>query len=143
MESMVKKEEDMDDAATSSHEGTSKEAKGGVNIILNSTSEFCRSLGEIPTYGLAGNREEEREEIMVSIRLQLHKCRIHGLAGNWEKERDYGQLSGCSYTSVKFSDDDRKLKSPLKVIVLTSMVSKGKKLCTTLKSETKWTASIL
>lgn len=38
----------------------------GSNIILNSTSEFCRNLGEIPTYGLAGNREEEREEIMVS-----------------------------------------------------------------------------
>ncbi|KAK6181096.1 hypothetical protein SNE40_009028 [Patella caerulea] len=34
------------------------------NIILNSTSEFCRNLGEIPTYGLAGNREEERDEIM-------------------------------------------------------------------------------
>ncbi|ESP02865.1 hypothetical protein LOTGIDRAFT_156816 [Lottia gigantea] len=34
------------------------------NIILNSTSEFCRNLGEIPTYGLAGNREEDREEIM-------------------------------------------------------------------------------
>nr|KAH9509150.1 U4/U6.U5 tri-snRNP-associated protein 1 [Bulinus truncatus] len=36
----------------------------GSNIILNSTSEFCRNLGEIPTYGLAGNREEDRDEIM-------------------------------------------------------------------------------
>ena len=30
-------------------------------IILNSTSEFCRSLGEIPTYGQAGNREQDED----------------------------------------------------------------------------------
>ncbi|XP_041353215.1 U4/U6.U5 tri-snRNP-associated protein 1-like [Gigantopelta aegis] len=36
----------------------------GSTIILNSTSEFCRNLGEIPTYGLSGNRDEKREEIM-------------------------------------------------------------------------------
>jgi len=31
-------------------------------IVLNSTAEFCRTLGDIPTYGRAGNREEEEEE---------------------------------------------------------------------------------
>ena len=41
------------------------ENDAGANIVLNSTSEFCRNLGEIPTYGLSGNREEERDEIMV------------------------------------------------------------------------------
>lgn len=30
-------------------------------ITLNATAEFCRNLGEIPTYGLAGNREEDEE----------------------------------------------------------------------------------
>ncbi|XP_064407778.1 U4/U6.U5 tri-snRNP-associated protein 1 isoform X2 [Latimeria chalumnae] len=35
------------------------EQKG--TIIFNATSEFCRTLGEIPTYGLAGNREEQDE----------------------------------------------------------------------------------
>uniref|UniRef100_UPI00398E920D U4/U6.U5 tri-snRNP-associated protein 1 n=1 Tax=Pristiophorus japonicus TaxID=55135 RepID=UPI00398E920D len=30
-------------------------------IVFNATSEFCRTLGEIPTYGLAGNREEQEE----------------------------------------------------------------------------------
>ena len=74
MESMVKKEVDMDTAAASSEGGASKDDKGGLNIILNSTSEFCRSLGEIPTYGLSGNREEEREEIMVSDMQQLNTC---------------------------------------------------------------------
>ena len=41
--------------------------KSSDNIILNSTSEFCRALGEIPTYGQAGNREDEEDEMMVCI----------------------------------------------------------------------------
>ena len=37
------------------------------SIVLNATSEFCRALGEIPTYGQAGNRDEiERDELAVS-----------------------------------------------------------------------------
>lgn len=33
------------------------------NIILNSTAEFCRTLGDIPTYGKSGNREETEDLI--------------------------------------------------------------------------------
>ncbi|XP_041640036.1 U4/U6.U5 tri-snRNP-associated protein 1 [Cheilinus undulatus] len=33
------------------------------NIVFNATSEFCRALGDIPTYGLSGNREDQ-EDIM-------------------------------------------------------------------------------
>lgn len=36
----------------------------GSNIILNETAEFCRTLGDIPTYGLAGNRDNDAAEIM-------------------------------------------------------------------------------
>ena len=37
------------------------------SITLNATSEFCRALGDIPTYGQAGNRDEiERDELAVS-----------------------------------------------------------------------------
>ena len=37
------------------------------SIVLNATSEFCRALGDIPTYGQAGNREEiEKDELAVS-----------------------------------------------------------------------------
>ncbi|EDO37415.1 predicted protein [Nematostella vectensis] len=32
------------------------------SIVIDSTSEFCRTLGEIPTYGTSGNREEEEED---------------------------------------------------------------------------------
>lgn len=35
------------------------------NIVLNATAEFCRTLGDIPTYGLSGNREENGQELMV------------------------------------------------------------------------------
>lgn len=35
------------------------------NIILNATAEFCRTLGDIPTYGLAGNRAEVENELMT------------------------------------------------------------------------------
>lgn len=34
------------------------------NITLNSTAEFCRTLGDIPTYGLAGNREDNEHKII-------------------------------------------------------------------------------
>ncbi|XP_046388910.1 U4/U6.U5 tri-snRNP-associated protein 1 isoform X2 [Ischnura elegans] len=34
------------------------------SIVLNATAEFCRTLGDIPTYGLAGNRDEDAEELM-------------------------------------------------------------------------------
>lgn len=37
------------------------------NIVFNATSEFCRTLGDIPTYGLSGNREDQ-EDIMVSTK---------------------------------------------------------------------------
>lgn len=34
------------------------------SIVLNATAEFCRTLGDIPTYGMAGNRDEDEEELM-------------------------------------------------------------------------------
>lgn len=45
------------------------------NIVFNATSEFCRTLGDIPTYGLSGNREDQ-EDIMVNIRhaMLLSQC---------------------------------------------------------------------
>ena len=43
-------------------------------IVLNGTSEFCRSLGDIPTYGQAGNRAEEEEDELL-VRIQDSVCR--------------------------------------------------------------------
>lgn len=36
----------------------------GGSIVLNSTAEFCRTLGDIPTYGKSGNREEIEEDML-------------------------------------------------------------------------------
>ncbi|XP_023650878.1 U4/U6.U5 tri-snRNP-associated protein 1 [Paramormyrops kingsleyae] len=44
-------------------EGEEEDPDQKNNIVFNATSEFCRTLGDIPTYGLSGNRED-REEIM-------------------------------------------------------------------------------
>ena len=58
-ESLVIKTEPEDDAAAASGNGASAS-----NIVLNATAEFCRTLGEIPTYGMAGNRDEDEDELM-------------------------------------------------------------------------------
>lgn len=42
---------------------TSTISKDG-NIVLNATAEFCRTLGDIPTYGMAGNRDEDISDMM-------------------------------------------------------------------------------
>lgn len=34
------------------------------NIILDATAEFCRTLGDIPTYGLSGNRDDDANDLM-------------------------------------------------------------------------------
>lgn len=41
------------------------ESKLAGSIVLNSTAEFCRTLGDIPTYGQAGNRDEDEQELYV------------------------------------------------------------------------------
>lgn len=43
--------------------GKDNETEKKNNIVFNATSEFCRTLGDIPTYGLSGNREDQ-EDIM-------------------------------------------------------------------------------
>ncbi|XP_037033682.1 U4/U6.U5 tri-snRNP-associated protein 1 [Bradysia coprophila] len=34
------------------------------NICMNATAEFCRTLGDIPTYGMSGNRDEDANDMM-------------------------------------------------------------------------------
>lgn len=36
-------------------------------ITLNQTAEFCRTLGDIPTYGMAGNRDEAADVMDVEV----------------------------------------------------------------------------
>lgn len=60
-------------------------------IVLNSTAEFCRTLGDIPTYGRAGNREEEEDDSFmvkykhVFIKLELFLFKIFYLFQDYDK----------------------------------------------------------
>ncbi|KAH8378522.1 hypothetical protein KR093_011799 [Drosophila rubida] len=55
------KPEPVDDASSST--GVILSSADG-NIVLNATAEFCRTLGDIPTYGMAGNRNEDSNDMM-------------------------------------------------------------------------------
>uniref|UniRef100_A0A1Q3F3Z5 Putative u4/u6.u5 snrnp associated protein n=1 Tax=Culex tarsalis TaxID=7177 RepID=A0A1Q3F3Z5_CULTA len=57
-------------------------------MLLNATAEFCRTLGDIPTYGLAGNREEDVNELMDFEQEQE------------EREPDYQEPGGSSWNYV-------------------------------------------
>ncbi|XP_063612338.1 U4/U6.U5 tri-snRNP-associated protein 1-like [Penaeus indicus] len=41
-----------------------KEDAANLVMTLNTTDEFCRTLGDIPTYGLSGNRAEEDQSML-------------------------------------------------------------------------------
>ncbi|KAK2184317.1 hypothetical protein NP493_270g02007 [Ridgeia piscesae] len=48
-------------AAANDSDSDEPQGDASAAIILNATSEFCRSLGDIPSYGMAGNRDEDEE----------------------------------------------------------------------------------
>lgn len=47
------------------------------NIVLNATAEFCRTLGDIPTYGMAGNRDEDSNGMMDFEVNETNDDRVH------------------------------------------------------------------
>lgn len=81
------KEEPMDDEAVS---GTESGA-----VILDATSEYCRNLGEIPTYGLAGNRLDgvDVDELMDEEK-KASVAKTTEEASDDDEEKRYGTFSG-------------------------------------------------
>lgn len=65
--SVIKKTIELDEMKTEikmETEGSDEEAivfNDGGHITLNQTAEFCRTLGDIPTYGMAGNRDDNAD----------------------------------------------------------------------------------
>ncbi|PNF42461.1 hypothetical protein B7P43_G08725 [Cryptotermes secundus] len=62
-------------------------AEGG-SIVLNATAEFCRTLGDIPTYGLAGNRDEDAQELLDFEREMIEEKKRQeeeGKRGAWNE----------------------------------------------------------
>ncbi|KAK3854519.1 hypothetical protein Pcinc_039010 [Petrolisthes cinctipes] len=68
---------------------------GGLVMTLNTTDEFCRTLGDLPTYGLSGNRAEDDQ---TALQLQLPKEKEkQEPRGAWEEV-------GIDDTRVEISD---------------------------------------
>ena len=61
----VRRQNERDIVMSQAEDTDPSAAQYASTIELNSTSEFCRSLGEIPTLGLAGNRDEDDDEMSV------------------------------------------------------------------------------
>lgn len=55
-------------------------------VTLNTTDEFCRTLGDIPTYGLSGNRAFDEEQVSA-VQLQNTKPAEEpaSVGGAWEE----------------------------------------------------------
>lgn len=60
------------------------ENKVSDSIILNSTSEFCRTLGEIPTFSAPGEEAEEEEEDDTEWRMDVERDEEADPQGGWE-----------------------------------------------------------
>jgi len=54
-------------AAANDSDSDEPQGDASAAIILNATSEFCRSLGDIPSYGMAGNRDEDEEGMVGGL----------------------------------------------------------------------------
>ena len=65
-------------------------------MTLNTTDEFCRTLGDIPTYGLSGNRAEEDQTM-----LQLQ----HPKEKEQQERRGAWEEVGIDDTRVEISDN--------------------------------------
>lgn len=75
---MKKKEaasiEKMADDIVAKRETDKADDQGG--FLLNSTAEFCRTLGDIPTYGKAGNRDDfDEQELEEELREEVERSR--------------------------------------------------------------------
>ncbi|KAA0184339.1 hypothetical protein HAZT_HAZT002871 [Hyalella azteca] len=66
--------------------GDPEEGGSGLVVTLNKTDEFCRTLGDIPTYGLSGNRAAEEDQ-SASLLQQNTKASTQpeGVGGAWEE----------------------------------------------------------
>ncbi|XP_067623930.1 U4/U6.U5 tri-snRNP-associated protein 1 [Eurosta solidaginis] len=74
------------------------DGEGGIrgvddNIVLNATAEFCRTLGDIPTYGMAGNRDDDSND-MMDFGMNDHNEDRHN------DQRDEPELSHGTWNSV-------------------------------------------
>lgn len=81
---------------------TKKKAKGA--IVLDSTSEFCRTLGEIPTFSIAPNNEPEEERADDDMDIEEPEAStVTATTSGWEQVEI---LEGKPVAEAEDEDDD-------------------------------------
>ncbi|GFG38346.1 hypothetical protein Cfor_05693 [Coptotermes formosanus] len=87
-EAVTESKNSIEKVAKSILEGNSEGNLEGGSIVLNATAEFCRTLGDIPTYGLAGNRDEDAQELLDFEREMIEEKKRQeeeGKRGAWNE----------------------------------------------------------
>ncbi|KAI1298765.1 U4/U6.U5 tri-snRNP-associated protein 1 [Halotydeus destructor] len=75
----------------------SDESELANNFVLDSTAEFCRTLGDIPTYGRAGNREDiDEDDDEKEMEVELERAR--------QEEKISSEKASSSWSQVDDSD---------------------------------------
>ncbi|XP_050691964.1 U4/U6.U5 tri-snRNP-associated protein 1-like [Eriocheir sinensis] len=70
-------------AARKVEEDMEEEEEEDLLMTLNTTDEFCRTLGDLPTYGLSGNRAED-DQSMLQLQAPKEK-EVQEPRGAWEE----------------------------------------------------------
>ncbi|XP_049868009.1 U4/U6.U5 tri-snRNP-associated protein 1 isoform X2 [Pectinophora gossypiella] len=65
--------------------GAAEEPDTGDGMVLDATAEFCRTLGDIPTYGLAGNRHHHAEILDFEQEMETEEPESESNAGAWSR----------------------------------------------------------
>ncbi|XP_077574821.1 U4/U6.U5 tri-snRNP-associated protein 1 [Stigmatopora nigra] len=86
----------VNEAATADGDGEKRN-----NIVFNATSEFCRTLGDIPTYGLSGNREDQED--MMDFEDQEEKEDGGGGGGGSDSDGE----DNVGWSSVNLDEEKR------------------------------------
>ncbi|XP_069695554.1 U4/U6.U5 tri-snRNP-associated protein 1 isoform X2 [Periplaneta americana] len=87
-EAIADSKNSIEKVAKSILESSSEGNMEGGSIVLNATAEFCRTLGDIPTYGLAGNRDEDAQELLDFEREMIEEKKRQeeeGKRGAWNE----------------------------------------------------------
>ncbi|KRY36134.1 Paxillin [Trichinella spiralis] len=81
---------------------------GTSGIIFDSVSEYCRGLGEIPTYGRSGNRDSRELVSLDLVKNKIVKTENVGEESNWvmkdltqEEQSESGSSDGDDVLDVK------------------------------------------
>lgn len=92
---------------------------GATDIVLNATAEFCRTLGDIPTYGMSGNRDVDAVDMMDDDDDVVPMDTEEVDADQAEEERSTGTWNSVNPDLVALADSDKiheKIRSEVAIL---------------------------